>query len=151
MKVLFRARLAQHPRADQNRKYLILSTEYEIESDAYTSATPSDPHCTVQFTALRDDRNYRPVRLTRKPVAQGVQTAVVVAPPNSSDQEIWMDEHGRVRVRFHWDRHADVSQGRVKAVYSGTARGSSASDPLAEVTVVDLDPREGVTFRQMEL
>ena len=51
----------------------------------------------------------------------------------------------------HWDRHVDVSQGRVKAVYSGTARGSSASNPLAEVTVVDLDPHEGVSFHQADL
>ena len=51
----------------------------------------------------------------------------------------------------HWDRHADVSQGLVKADYSGTARGSSANNPLAAVTVVDLDPQEGVTFHQAQL
>lgn len=51
----------------------------------------------------------------------------------------------------HWDRHTDVSQGGVTAVYSGTARGSSAKDPLGEVTVVDLDARQGVSFRQAAL
>ena len=51
----------------------------------------------------------------------------------------------------HWDRHVDVSQGRVTAVYSGTARGSSPRDPLGEVTVVDLTPPEAVTFYRAEL
>ena len=51
----------------------------------------------------------------------------------------------------HWDRHVDVSQGQVRAVYSGTARGSSSRDPLGEVTVVDLDPQDGVTFHQAQL
>lgn len=31
----------------------------------------------------------------------GPQTATVVGPPN---QEIYTDEHGRVKVQFHWDR-----------------------------------------------
>ena len=51
----------------------------------------------------------------------------------------------------HWDRHVDVSQGRVTAVYSGTARGSSPRDPLGEVTVVDLNPPEAVTYHQADL
>ena len=51
----------------------------------------------------------------------------------------------------HWDRHVDVSQGRVTAVYSGTARGSSPRDPLGEVTVVDLTPPEAVAFYQADL
>jgi len=51
----------------------------------------------------------------------------------------------------HWDRHVDVSQGKVTAVYSGTARGSGPRDPLGEVTVVDLNPVEGVTYYQADL
>ncbi len=51
----------------------------------------------------------------------------------------------------HWDRHVDVSQGRVTAVYSGTTRGPSTKDPVAEVTVVDLDPEGGVKYRQTPL
>ena len=51
----------------------------------------------------------------------------------------------------HWDRHADVSQGSVTAVYSGTARGWSQSSPLGSVTVVDLDPETGVSWKQSPL
>ena len=51
----------------------------------------------------------------------------------------------------HWDRHVDVSQGRVTAAYSGTPLGTSRKDPLAAVTVVDLDPITGVHLSRASL
>lgn len=44
---------------------------------------------------------YRPMMKTPKPRIDGLQSAVVVGP---AGQEIHTDEHGRVRVQFHWDR-----------------------------------------------
>jgi type VI secretion system secreted protein VgrG len=44
---------------------------------------------------------YRPRRITSRPAISGAQTAVVVGPPG---QEIHTDEHGRIKVQFHWDR-----------------------------------------------
>jgi len=37
-----------------------------------------------------------------QPVVQGPQTAIVVGP---AGDEIYTDEHARVKVHFHWDRH----------------------------------------------
>ena len=51
----------------------------------------------------------------------------------------------------HWDRHVDVSQGGVKAVYSGTPLGPSRKEPLGAVTVVDLDPGFGVQLSRAAL
>ncbi len=44
---------------------------------------------------------YRPARVTPRPRISGVQSAIVVGP---AGEEIHTDEHGRVRVQFHWDR-----------------------------------------------
>jgi type VI secretion system secreted protein VgrG len=44
---------------------------------------------------------YRPAKLTPRPRISGVQSAIVVGPEG---EEIHTDEHGRVRVQFHWDR-----------------------------------------------
>ncbi|MEQ8724024.1 MAG: type VI secretion system tip protein TssI/VgrG [Sandaracinaceae bacterium] len=44
---------------------------------------------------------YRPPHRTPRPIAHGPETAIVVGPGGS---EIHTDEHGRVKVRFHWDR-----------------------------------------------
>ena len=51
----------------------------------------------------------------------------------------------------HWDRHVDVSQGDVTAVYSGCPLGPIGSPGAGEVTVVDLDPQTGVSFRQVPI
>jgi DNA repair exonuclease SbcCD nuclease subunit len=51
----------------------------------------------------------------------------------------------------HWDRHVDVSQGNTTAVYSGCPLGPIGSSGAGEVTVVDLDPETGVSFRQVTI
>lgn len=51
--------------------------------------------------ALLSTDEYYPPRVTKKPVVQGVQSAVVVGPPGET---IHTDEWGRVRVQFPWDR-----------------------------------------------
>ncbi len=40
--------------------------------------------------------------VTPKPLIPGPQTATVVGPPG---EDIYTDEHGRIKVQFHWDRH----------------------------------------------
>jgi len=51
----------------------------------------------------------------------------------------------------HWDRHVDVSQGNTTAVYSGCPLGPIGSPGAGEVTVVDLDPQVGVSYRQVTI
>ncbi len=51
----------------------------------------------------------------------------------------------------HWDRHVDVSQGRVKAVYSGAPLGAVQSNETVAVTLVELDPARGVETQQVTL
>jgi DNA repair exonuclease SbcCD nuclease subunit len=51
----------------------------------------------------------------------------------------------------HWDRHVEVSQGGVKAIYSGAPLGASPTDDTVAVTVVDLDPAHGVQTHQVTL
>jgi type VI secretion system secreted protein VgrG len=43
---------------------------------------------------------YRPQQMQKKPKI-GPMTATVVGPPG---EEIFTDEHGRIKVQFHWDR-----------------------------------------------
>ncbi len=46
---------------------------------------------------------FRPPRRTPRPVIEGPQTATVVAPAGAPAEEIHTDEHGRCKVKFHWD------------------------------------------------
>ena len=51
----------------------------------------------------------------------------------------------------HWDRHVDVSQGNVTAVYSGCPLGPIGNPGAGEVTLVVLDPQNGVSYRQVTI
>jgi len=49
----------------------------------------------------------------------------------------------------HWDRPLDVSQGGVKAAYSGAPLGPVGRSTEVGVTVVDLHPSRGVEFQRV--
>ncbi len=56
-----------------------------------------------EFECIPAETNYRPPRITHWPLMRGTQTAIVVGP---RDEEVYTDEYGRVKVRFHWDLHS---------------------------------------------
>src|SRR5204863_732095 len=68
---------------------------------------------------------YKPVRRTAKARVSGVQSATVVGP---NGQEIHVDEFGRVRVQFPWDREGKNDDGsscwiRASQGWAGTGFG----------------------------
>lgn len=52
------------------------------------------------FSCVPVESPVRPVRQRPKPRAYGPETATVVGP---SGEEIHVDEHGRIKVQFHWE------------------------------------------------
>ncbi|MEX2474616.1 type VI secretion system Vgr family protein, partial [Marinobacter sp.] len=63
------------------------------------------------FHAVPADRTWRP-QITHRPLMDGPQMALVTGPKG---EEIHCDEHGRVKVRFPWDRRlrpAKVESGK---------------------------------------
>ena len=96
--------LQDFPRADQNREYLVTGADYQLYSDDYTTSNDQFKDMPVyqcQFRTIARTRAFRPPRSTPLPFVYGPQTAVVVGP---SGEEIYTDDHGRVKVQFHWDR-----------------------------------------------
>jgi type VI secretion system secreted protein VgrG len=94
--------LADHPRDDQNRDYLVTAASYDITGVDYTSGGGGpafDFKCSV--TATGKEYAYRPRPTIARPIVQGPQTAIVVG---KAGEEIWTDKYGRIKVQFHWDR-----------------------------------------------
>ena len=54
-----------------------------------------------EFSAIPSVTPFRPPRVTPVPSVGGPLSAVVTGPPGS---KVFRDEHGRVKVQFHWDR-----------------------------------------------
>lgn len=82
-----------HPRDDLDRKPL-LSTGFSLEGRA-------EGDWVFSGTAHYTDYDWVPDRRHEKPRIVGMQSAFVVG---KQGEEIHTDEHGRVRVQFHWDR-----------------------------------------------
>lgn len=60
-----------------------------------------------RFDLLPSDASYHPPVRARRAVVPGPQLAVVTGP---SGEEIYTDEHGRVKVHFHWDRRSQMDE-----------------------------------------
>lgn len=93
--------LAEHPREDQNRKYLVTGAEYQISAGEYASGGDAALDFSCVLNAVGAEYPYRPRPHIARPVVQGPQTAIVVG---KAGEEIWTDKYGRVKVQFHWDR-----------------------------------------------
>lgn len=71
------------------------------EADLHADGGDAAPAYRNEFYCVPEGRPYRQPRDTPRPVVVGPQTAVVTGPPG---EEIHTDEHGRIKVRMHWDR-----------------------------------------------
>lgn len=94
--------LTQHERSDFNDDYLLTAVQFSAQqSPSYISNEAIDVPYTNSFSCVRHKTPYRPAWISPRPVVGGPQTAVVVGPDG---EEIYTDEFGRVKVKFHWDR-----------------------------------------------
>ena len=84
-------------------KYLLTAVSHSASiRGAYESGAADGEFVYVNtFSAIPADVPFRPERSTPKPMVGGSQTAVVVG---KSGEELDTDEHGRIKVQFHWDR-----------------------------------------------
>ena len=136
----FLLKLEEHPRADQNREYLVVSAACDLLFENYESLPdPRPTNYSCAFVAMPASQQFRPRRRTRKPFVQGPQTAFVVGP---AGEEIFTDELGRVRVQFHWDRRGKNDQHsscwiRVSQYWAGKGWGSIHIPRIGHEVIVD--------------
>ncbi len=92
-----------HPTASFNRDYLVVAVKHWGQQPQALEETGAPGALTYhnEFTVIPAETTFRPSRRAAKPVIQGPQTAVVMG---LEGEEIYTDDQGRVKVRFHWDR-----------------------------------------------
>jgi type VI secretion system secreted protein VgrG len=78
-----------------------LSHEYD---GARGDGGKNDNGFSLHATLVPSKVKFRTPRRTPVPLIEGPQTARVVAPSGSPAETIHTDKHGRVKVKFHWDR-----------------------------------------------
>lgn len=99
----FKMEVVGHDRPGLNREWLltrVLHRGTQPNPDKPDEAGQPSTYRN-QFTAIPAELTFRPPPDTARPLIPGLQTAVVTGP---TGEEIHVDEFGRVKVQFHWDR-----------------------------------------------
>jgi len=120
--------LAGHERGDANVDWVLREVSHEA----------SHTHYANRFIAFPKDVVTRPARLTPRARIHGSQTAIVVG---KAGEEIWTDEHGRVKVQFHWDRVGVNDENsscwvRVAQAWAGKSFGAQFIPRIGQEVVV---------------
>jgi type VI secretion system secreted protein VgrG len=131
--------LTEHPCAELNRGYLITRVEHRGSEAHGEGDADTLERYSCRFEVIPADVAFRPARRTARPILPGIQTAIVVGPPG---EEIHTDEHGRIKVRFHWDRSGKLDDRcscwiRVAQASAGAAWGSMFLPRVGHEVVVD--------------
>lgn len=132
--------MAEHPRTAFNDQYLVVSATHEVEVQPYESKTDTEAiDFRTLFTVVPSFVQFRPPRLAPKSRVEGPQTAVVTGPEG---ELVYTDEHGRVKVQFHWDREGQLDQNtscwvRVSQHWAGAHYGSMMIPHIGQEVIVD--------------
>jgi type VI secretion system secreted protein VgrG len=148
----------------KNHPQETLNQEWQVVTSILTGEQPQALHGSQrrgtsmfnQFSAIPADRTWRSLPRS-KPKVDGPQSAIVTGP---AGEEIFCDEHGRVRVKFHWDRYNPKNESsscwvRVSQAWAGTGFGNLAIPRINQEVIVDFlngDPDQpiimGRTYHQ---
>ncbi len=128
--------LARHPTDGENKEYLIVRATHSFVSQLYRSgAGRGQEGYFGSYEFLDADVQYRAPLVTPKPLVYGPQTALVVG---QSGEEIDVDEHGRILVRFYWDRKNDKScRLRVAQTWASNRWGAQVIPRIDQEVVVE--------------
>ncbi|MFJ2974299.1 type VI secretion system tip protein VgrG [Kluyvera sp. NPDC087067] len=134
-----RITLTEHPQASLNREWQVVSSDLQgSQPQAVAGRSGAGTTLENDFTVIPADRTWRPVPQP-KPSVDGPQSAVVTGPEG---EEIFCDEHGRVRVKFNWDRYNPPDQDsscwiRVAQAWAGPGFGNLAIPRVGQEVIVD--------------
>jgi type VI secretion system secreted protein VgrG len=128
---------AQHA---ANREYLVTGASFEAREADQASGTAGF-RIRTEFNVQPSSVVFRAERSVSKPHTRGPQTAIVTGP---AGHEIWTDQYGRVKVKFHWDRSAARDQNsscwiRVSYPWAGSNFGCVNVPRVGTEVIVDFE------------
>ena len=130
----------KHPTSSENREYLVVRCNHSYGTQQYrvsAGRTPAEIYRGV-YEFLPSDIPFRMLPLTPKPRIYGIQTAKVVTKKGEDGEEISTDEHGRIWVKFHWDREPQKTCPiRVAQVWAGKQWGGQFIPRIGMEVVVE--------------
>ncbi len=138
-------KLDKHDTKSERGGYILLEVHHHAHESSYFAGDQGDSNYINDFICIPSDVHYRPIQLHKRPVMKGPQSAIVTGP---AGEEIYIDEFGRIKVQFIWDREGDNNENsscylRVMQSWAGNGWGSSFIPRIGHeviVTFLDGDP-----------
>ncbi|MEW9570875.1 type VI secretion system Vgr family protein [Rhodanobacter sp. Si-c] len=93
--------LSGYSRKELNQEYLLTATQSYLRGGGHASGSGDHLEFQCQFRALPSSIPFRKEFRTAKPKIVGLQTAIVTG--SQTDEDIAVDQYGRVQVNFHWN------------------------------------------------
>ena len=127
-------------KSENDKSYVVCALRHTAtEPSQFVGGGQVGQEYSNRFTCVPDSINFRPARITPKPVVQGPQTAVIVGPDG---EEIHTDSYSRVKVKFHWDRDPQKNQNsscwiRVSQAWAGKNWGIIFIPRIGQEVIVD--------------
>jgi type VI secretion system secreted protein VgrG len=148
-----RFELTDHFHAPRNGEYMLTTVHHSVAQEFTKGGSNTYFN---SFSAVLASKPFHPPLVTPKPIVQGPQTALVVGKddrgkidPAQSDDDIDVDELGRVLVKFHWDRsgpnakrdsqkkHESSCRARVSQDWAGKNWGSVFWPRIGQEVIVE--------------
>jgi len=125
--------------SENDKNYVLTAVQHSALDSSYAQAGASSSFYRNAFQCIPETVVFRPQRLTPRPLVNGPQTAVVVGPDG---EEIHTDEHGRIKVQFHWDRQGESNENsscwvRVAQIWAGKSWGAQFIPRIGQEVVVE--------------
>lgn len=135
--------LHSHPNPALNQQYLVTRigiTGTQTQAYGEGAASSEEPfRCTL--TCIPAKTTFRPPHQWRKPTIKGPHSAVVTGPKG---EEIYTDQHGRIKVQFHWDREAQADETtscwvRVNQPVAGVQWGGVTIPRIGQEVIIEFE------------
>ena len=130
--------LADHYRRDANAAYHLIEVHHRATGGDFRSWDSAPIDYRNEFVAVPAKAKFRPGRRTPRAIIPGTQTALVVG---GGGDEICVDEHGRVKVQFYWDRVGKKNESsscwvRVATTWAGKQWGAVQIPRIGQEVIV---------------
>jgi type VI secretion system secreted protein VgrG len=130
-----------HQKGSENAEFLVVRASHAYVAEHYRSeagVAEEDYHGNFELLP-KNGMVFRAPIVTPKPLIHGIQTAVVTGP---SGEEIYVDEYGRIKVQFHWDRYGKKDEKsscwiRVAERWSGKKWGTQETPRIGMEVMVE--------------
>ena len=124
--------LTDHFHEILNQPYMLTTVHHSVAQEITSGGSSTYFN---SFSAVRVSTSFRPPLVTPKPIVQGPQTALVVGKddrgkidPAQADDDIDVDELGRVLVKFHWDRSGPNAKRESQQKHESSCRARVSQD-----------------------